>query len=78
MLVSEVRDDGPGLAATQSLKRGWNSEPYRIFNWMRRRALDLPKMGCPRVNGFNISVSNKVPVIESQNALDAMHPHRRY
>jgi hypothetical protein len=35
-------------------------------------------MDCPRVNGFNISVSNKVPVIESQNALDAMHTHRSH
>lgn len=48
-----------------------------------RTAQDLETFGlrkrhAARVDGFNINVTSKVPVIERENALDAMNPHRRH
>ena len=28
------------------------------------------------MNGLNVRITSKIPVIESQNSLDAMHSHR--
>src|SRR5487761_25766 len=42
------------------------------------RGDDLPRKRGARVDGFNIGVADKVLVIERQNALDAMHSHRRH